>query len=111
MLFSQHSSTARRDASTAPTVALTPLGVLYQDIGRGIGATDVKMVAYLAETSITLSELLTLQPGDILQTTKPMDGEMIMQVEGENKFAGKIGRHKDNLATKITRQAEVEEPL
>ncbi|MGD2111283.1 MAG: flagellar motor switch protein FliM [Phycisphaerae bacterium] len=82
-----------------------------EDIGRGLGATDVNMVAYLAETSITLSELLTLQPGDILQTTKPVDGEVVLQVEGENKFAGKIGRHKDNRAAKITRQAEVEEPL
>ena len=82
-----------------------------EDIGRGLGATGVTTVAYLAETSITLNELLTLQPGDIIQTTKPVDGEIILQVEGENKFAGKIGRHKDNLAARITRQAEVEEPL
>ncbi len=81
------------------------------DIGRGLSATSVTMVAYLAETSILLGELLTLQPGDILQTSKPVDGEIILQVEGENKFAGKIGRHKDNLAAQITRQAEVEEPL
>jgi len=82
-----------------------------EDIGRGLGATDVTAVAYLAETSITLNELLTLQPGDIIQTTKPVNSEIILRVEGENKFAGRIGRHKDNLAARITRQAEVEEPL
>ena len=82
-----------------------------EDIARGLGATRVTVVAYLAETTITLGELLTLQPDDIIQTAKPANGEIILQVEGENKFAGKIGQHKDNLAAKITRMAEVEEPL
>jgi len=81
------------------------------DIGRGIGATYVDIVSFLAETSITMHELLTLQPGDIIQTTKPVDGKVILQVEGENKFAGAIGRHNENLAIKIQRMAEVEEPL
>ena len=82
-----------------------------QDIARGLGATFVTVSAYLAETTITVGELLALQPGDILQTTKPVGGEIILQVEGQNKFAGQIGRHKDNTAVKITRPAEVEEPL
>ena len=82
-----------------------------EDIARGLGATRVTVVAYLAETTITLGELLTLQPDDIIQTAKPANGEIILQVEGENKFAGKIGQHKDNLAARITRMAEVEEPL
>jgi flagellar motor switch protein FliM len=80
-------------------------------LARSLGATWVDLVAYLAETTITVNELLTLQPGDIIQTTKPADGQIILQVEGQNKFACKIGRHKDNLAAKITRRAEVEEPL
>lgn len=82
-----------------------------EDIARAISATPVNVTAYLAETTITFGELMTLAPGDIIQTVKPKDGEIILQVEGENKFAGKIGRHKDNLAARITRRAEVEEPL
>lgn len=82
-----------------------------EDMALGIGATKVEMIAYLAETSMTVAELLTLQPGDILQTTKSRDDEIILQVRGENKFAGTLGRHKDSLAIKITRQAEVEEAL
>ena len=82
-----------------------------QDIARALGATFVSVVAYLGETTITVGELLTLQPGDIIQTTKLMHSEIIVQVEGENKFAGRIGRHKENLAVKITRPAEVEERL
>ncbi len=82
-----------------------------EDIAMGIGATQVDVIGYLAETTITVEDLLTLQPGDILQTTKSPDGEIILQVEGENKFAAKIGRHNENLAAKITRHAEVEERL
>ena len=82
-----------------------------EDIARGLAATSVMMDAYLGETTITVRELLTLQPGDIIQTTKSVTGEVILQVEGENKYAGRMGRHKDHLAVKIVRQAEVEEPL
>ena len=82
-----------------------------EDIGRGIGATYVDVVSFLAETTITMHELLTLQTGDIIQTTKPVDGNVILQVERENKFAGTIGRHNENLAIKINRMAEVEESL
>ncbi len=82
-----------------------------KELGQSINATSVNVVAYLAETTITMSEFMTLQPGDIIQTTKAADGEIILQVEGENKFAAKLGRHKENLAAKITRRAEVEENL
>ena len=82
-----------------------------EEIGRGLGATKVNLIGYVAQTTIRMSELLNLQPGDILKTTKPANGEMIIQVQGLNKFAGKLGKHKDNLALKITRRAEIEEPL
>jgi flagellar motor switch protein FliM len=81
------------------------------EIARGLSATFVDLDAYLAETAITVRELLNLQPGDILQTPKTVSGEIILQVHGENQFAGVMGRHKDNVAIKITRRAEVEEPL
>lgn len=82
-----------------------------EDIARAIGVTYVDVVAYLTQTTITVSELLTLQPGDIIQTTKPVSSDMVMRVQDENKFVGKLGRHKDHLAIRITRPAEVEERL
>jgi flagellar motor switch protein FliM len=78
---------------------------------RQIGATDVEIVVFLAETEITIGDLLTLQPGDILQTTKPASSEHVMLIENEKKFSGRLGCHKDHVAIKITRRAEVEEPL
>ncbi len=81
------------------------------DIAQSLGATEVNVVGYLAETSMTVGDLVTLQVGDILQTGKPISGEMVIQVEGQNKFAGRLGCHKDHVAVKVTRLAEVEEPL
>lgn len=89
----------------------TPAEDKSQDISRGIGATQVDVVAYLAETTVTLGDLLSLQPGDIIQTMKGTDSQVVLQVEGKNKFAGLVGRHKENVAIKIARQAEVEERL
>lgn len=89
----------------------TPMDDKTDEIARALGATEVDVVAYLAQTQLTVAELLTLQRGDIITTTKAANGEVILQVEGENKFAGKIGRNKQHLAVRITRQAEVEESL
>ncbi|MCO6437875.1 MAG: flagellar motor switch protein FliM [Phycisphaerae bacterium] len=82
-----------------------------EEIARALGATYVDVEAYLAETTITVNELLSLAPGDLIQTGKPHESEIILQVESRNKFAGRLGRHKENLAVKINRRAEVEEPL
>lgn len=82
-----------------------------EHIARSISATQVNVDAFLAETSLTVDELLGLEPGDVIQTTKSVRGEIILQVEGENQYAGILGRHKKNLAVKITRRAEVEEGL
>lgn len=82
-----------------------------EDIAQSLCATEVNVVGYLAETSMTVGDLLNLQVGDILQTDKSVGGEMLLQVEGQNKFAGRLGRNKDHIAIKVTRLAEVEELL
>jgi flagellar motor switch protein FliM len=89
----------------------TPAENKAEEIARAIGATKVDVIAYLAETTITIQDLISLQPGDIIQTEKPENSDIILRVEGENKFAGKLGQHRNNKAIHITRQAEVEEPL
>ena len=80
-------------------------------IGRSIGATLVDVSAFLAETAITVRELIGLQPGDIIQTTKPVNESLIVRVEGRNKFRASVGRHKKNRAVKITGSATDEERL
>ncbi|GIK16990.1 MAG: flagellar motor switch protein FliM [Planctomycetota bacterium] len=81
------------------------------EIARNIAATWVDLRAFLAQTTITVRELKTLAAGDIIQTAKPRTADLILQVNGLNTFAGALGRHKDHFALRITRRAEVEEPL
>ena len=80
-------------------------------LARELSATAVEVSAFLGETSITVEELMALEVGDVLQTTKMVGKEMVLQVEGENQFAGLLGRHNKNYAIKVTRRAEVEEKL
>jgi len=75
-----------------------------QMVMRRVDAAKVELRAYLAETSITVRELLGLQPGDIIQTGKPAAEEVLLRIEGKNKFAARVGKHKDGRAVKITRQ-------
>lgn len=72
-------------------------------IVRSIESAKLELRAYLAETTISVRDLLTLQPGDIIQTLKPATEEMLIAVAGQNKYAGVLGRFKDSRALKITR--------
>lgn len=76
-----------------------------------VKGAEVGLRAFLAGTSITVDDLLHLQPGDILPTAKPCDSDLIVQVESRNKFAGRLYQHKGMRAIRITRMAEPEESL
>ncbi len=76
------------------------------DILECLDAAKMEVRTILAETGITVKELINLQPGDIIQTGKPANEEVLVCVEGKNKFAAHIGKHKLNRAVKITRLIE-----
>ena len=82
-----------------------------KQISANLERSRVAVRAFLAETTINLHELMNLQPGDILRTTKPCTGDLILQVEGRNKFAGHLGQFKGNRALMIKRHANPDEPL
>jgi flagellar motor switch protein FliM len=75
-------------------------------VNRRVTKAAVGMRAFLAYTRITVKELADLAPGDILTTERPANSEMIVQVEGINKFAARLGQHKGKKALKITRRLE-----
>ncbi len=67
--------------------------------------------AYLAETTIKVSDLLSMEPGDVLKTKKEVTDELVLQIEGKSKFAGKIGQFRDQRAFHIFRQAKPAEKI
>ena len=71
---------------------------------RVLSGAKLEIVAYLAETTITVRELLDLQVGDVIKTNQLADGEVIICVEGKSKFKGRPGRIRRNKAIEITRR-------
>lgn len=76
-----------------------------------LNTAKLELRAFLAETTITVRELLDLKPGDIIQTEKAASDEVLVRIEGRNKFAGRVGKHKDGRAIKITRTIAPGDPL
>jgi flagellar motor switch protein FliM len=73
---------------------------------RNVNSAAVEMRAFLARTTIRMSDLLSLRPGDIITTERPCDSEAFVQVEGKLKFLGRVGQLRGNRAlcvTKVTR--------
>lgn len=63
----------------------------------------VEVRAFLANTSITLQDLLSLKEGDVITTDKSSGSDVVVQVEGRNKFYGRIGQFRGNRAIQITK--------
>jgi flagellar motor switch protein FliM len=59
--------------------------------------------AFLAQTTIKLQDLLSLQAGDVITTDKGVERDVLIQVEGRNKFVGQVGQLRGNKSVRITR--------
>jgi flagellar motor switch protein FliM len=70
---------------------------------KNIHHSPVEMRAFLAQTTITLNDLLALQVGDIITTSKESCKDVAVQVEGKNKFFGQLGKYRDKRAIRVTR--------
>ncbi|HET6249433.1 MAG TPA: flagellar motor switch protein FliM [Tepidisphaeraceae bacterium] len=73
---------------------------------RNVSNAPLEARAFLAQTTIKLSELLALQVGDMITTEKDSARDVLIQVEGKNKFLGQIGQFKGSRAIKIVRRCE-----
>jgi flagellar motor switch protein FliM len=61
------------------------------------------MTALLAETTITVADLRSLEVGDLIMTEKPASSPVTVHVGEVPKFLAQLGRHKGNRAVKIVR--------
>lgn len=76
-----------------------------------ISGTAVDLTAYLAETTISLDELMRLKPGDVLQTGKSSGGELLVIINDQPKFRAKPGTYKGRKAIELTRPALPQERI
>jgi flagellar motor switch protein FliM len=72
-------------------------------LSHNIQQADVLLKAFLAETTITMNDLLNLREGDILQTPRRADSELPIYVEDSLKFAATVGKCRGQKAIRITR--------
>ncbi len=82
-----------------------------EKISSQLKTAEIGLRAFLAETTITVNDLLQLQPGDIIPTDKPATTELVLQVEDRSKFAGRLYQCKGGRAIRITRLLKPDENL
>ena len=78
-------------------------------VTRNLRHTGVELRSYLGQTQITVGDLLSLSPGDIIKLDKLVQQDFLVQVEGQNKFAARLGRLRENRALQITRKASTDD--
>jgi flagellar motor switch protein FliM len=74
-----------------------------QRLARELGGAKMQLEATLAETSMTLSDLLQLDVGDLILTGKNATDPVVLSVEGRPKFFAHIGQHRGSRALRIAR--------
>ena len=76
---------------------------LESAVASTLGRASVEVTAVLAETTISLKDLLLMAPGDLLITEKRADQPVVVCVEEEKKFLARVGKCRGNKALRIDR--------
>lgn len=79
-------------------------------IQKEIEGVDLSLSTLIGKTKLTIRDLLQLQRGDVLCLDKPYDSDLMVQIGGKTKMAGKSGLVGRKKAVKITRILEQEVP-
>ena len=78
-------------------------GKWSQALMKGMSTTTVPATAVLGYTSISLNELLELEPGDIIRTNLPISGDVEVDIGGKPWLWGKPGVSNGRMAVKVQR--------
>ncbi len=74
-----------------------------QTISRNLNRAPLEVTGMLAETTITVKELLALSRGDIVLTEKLGSSPVVICVGGEKKYLAHIGQYRGHRALKVLR--------
>ena len=67
-------------------------------------AAPIELTGLLAETTLKLSELLTLQPGDIITTDLPATADVTLLADNQPLFEGQLVKFRGHRAIAVTRR-------
>jgi flagellar motor switch protein FliM len=69
----------------------------------------MQLEATLAETNMTLQELMNLEAGDVIMTGKSRESPVVLSVEGRPKFFATIGQHRGARALRVVRHVTADD--
>lgn len=70
--------------------------------------TGIDVRVDLGYTEITLDELMSLKPGDVISLDQDANGEFDVQIEGVKKFKGYYGVNHGSVAVQVTKRVSKE---
>ena len=74
---------------------------------EGLNKTPLRLTCFIAETKVTLKQVLDMKPGDIITTQKPITQPLLMQIEGKPKYLGSPGTYKMKKAFRVVAPAKL----
>lgn len=74
-----------------------------------LNITDVCVQVELGSTEITMKDFMELKNGDVIKLDNTVEDNLIVKINGENKFYATPGLNKNKVSVKITEQYEVNE--
>ena len=63
--------------------------------------SKLEIIAELASTQLSLSDIYHLNVGDVIDLGQPKESPIYLEIGGYHWFTGKMGTHKKNMAVKI----------
>ncbi len=85
------------------------LVVVRKNVRRHLDSLKLDVTAILPGSELTLSELMSLQIGDVIPLNRHISEEVTMTMQGREKMRGNLGTHRGKIAVEITQL--VEDPL
>ena len=93
----------------SPTKAKTETSGRHQ-ILQNIFNSSVEISAVLAETPLNLQDILTLKPGDVIDTGVRADEPVVVSVQGRKKYRGVPGSKDGKKVIRITDEVDPSDP-
>ena len=75
-----------------------------------MNAVELPVSVVIGQTKLSVRDLLQLQNGDVIALDKPYESDLLIQIGGKTKMAGKSGLIGRKKAAKITKIVEKEVP-
>ncbi len=70
---------------------------------KTVSAAKVPLRCLLGQTTLKVSDLMSLAVGDIITTDIPAGSHVMIQVNGKSKFSGSIGQYRGSKAIRLTK--------